>query len=186
MSRDTRRRLSPSNPRRQVARLAPARQHRETAVVSDQPQAPELPLRRPADPRIPDPDLERARRPAHQRHPAPAALRHMAQRLTEQTVVRADSGTARAARPSGAVPPHREPGAPPRHAAPTRPRSPPVSPCPPLCHSDFRIASPPHGLTPGRSPTHPSDATFEQPWLRPGSAARSRDRRVMWSSTLLD
>ena len=76
------------HPGGQVAHLPFANQHHEAAVVGDQPQAPELPFRRPADPPIPRPDLERARRPTHQRHPGRSVNRNMAQRLAEQAVER--------------------------------------------------------------------------------------------------
>ena len=72
------------HPGGQVVRLPLAGQQHEAAVVGDEPQAPELPGRRPADPPIPHPDLERARRPPHQRQPVRPVNRHVAQRLTEQ------------------------------------------------------------------------------------------------------
>ena len=76
------------HPRRQVANLPLAGQHRETAVVRDQLEPPVLPLSRPAKPLVPNAHLERARRPAHQRQPTSTAHRHMTQRLPEQTLER--------------------------------------------------------------------------------------------------
>ena len=76
------------HPRGQVADLPLAHQQRETTVVRDQLQPPELPLSRPAEPLVPNAHLERPRRPAHQRQPASATHRHMTQRLPEQTLER--------------------------------------------------------------------------------------------------
>ena len=76
------------DPRGQVGKPAPLREHHETAVVGDQRQPRELLLRRPANPRIARPDLERPRRPAPKRKPPLALHRDMAQRSAEQAMKR--------------------------------------------------------------------------------------------------
>ena len=70
-------------PRRQIRHPAGGK-NREAGVVRDQMQPRELPLPRPADPRVPNPHLERARLPAQQRQPRLAPNRHVPQRLAEQ------------------------------------------------------------------------------------------------------
>ena len=75
----------PQDPRRQVRGPAP-RQNQEPRVAGDQVQAPELLLRRPAQPAVPPPDLERPRRPPQQRRPLPVRrLRHVPERRPEGT-----------------------------------------------------------------------------------------------------
>ena len=75
--------LPPGGAVGQVRRPA-AGQHQEAAVVRDQTQAPELLLRRPADPGVPRLDLERAGAPAEQRQPlAVRPRRHMADPVAE-------------------------------------------------------------------------------------------------------
>ena len=69
-------------PRRQVRHPAGGK-NREAGVVRDQMQPRELPLPLPADPRVPNPHLERARLPAQQRQPRLAPNRHVPQRLAD-------------------------------------------------------------------------------------------------------
>ncbi len=77
----------PQHPRGQVRH--PARRHDDEArVVGDQMQAPELLLRRPADPTVARGQLERAGLPADQRDPTLAMYRDMAQALAEHAVKR--------------------------------------------------------------------------------------------------
>ena len=72
------------HPRRQVRRPR-VRQDQEPRVVRHQPQAPELLLRRPADPGVADLHLERAALPARQRQPATVRRRrHMPHPAAEQ------------------------------------------------------------------------------------------------------
>ena len=77
----------PQHPRGQVAHPL-RRQDDEARVVRDQMQAPELLLRRPADPAVARGQLERARLPADQCKPGLAMHRDMAQALADDAVER--------------------------------------------------------------------------------------------------
>ncbi len=77
----------PQHPRGQVGHPA-GRQDDEARVVGDQMQAPELMLRRPADPTVARGQLERARLPADQCEPSLAVHRNMAQALADDAVKR--------------------------------------------------------------------------------------------------
>ena len=77
----------PQHPRGQVGHPT-RRQDNEARVVGDQMQAPELPIRRPADPPVARGQLERAGLPADQCEPGLAMHRDMAQALADDAVER--------------------------------------------------------------------------------------------------
>ena len=87
MSRDRRRRLSPSTREAKVRHRA-RRQDDKARVVGDQMQAPELLLRAPAEPAVARGQLERARLPADEREPGRAHERNVAQAFAEHAMKR--------------------------------------------------------------------------------------------------